>query len=120
MTELMEQVQREDRAWLAARLHERAHGNWLGPDECAICLSDLYSNPFVILTGTAQDRIGVLDFRAIVERARSLNARVTAYYSTARYAWDCTATTPERTVNLVGDGPLVAVLAGVLDDLEAA
>lgn len=38
--EVMERVAREEREWLVARLHFKAHGNWLGPDECPICLCD--------------------------------------------------------------------------------
>lgn len=110
-------VEREDRAWLVARLHNSAHGTWLGPDECPFCLA--YDSPHLNLTPWARDHLGAADALVIELRARSLNARVGALYSQRHHQWWTSASTPERTVKLKGSGPLAAVLAGVLDDLEA-
>lgn len=118
-SELMDRVVREDIAWRTARLHEAAHHNWLGPDECPACLAGaaMESSHYVRLTAMARDRIGYEDFLSIEARAAALNAQVGAIFS-SRHGWITTAETPERRIGLRGHGPLVAVLAGLLDDLE--
>lgn len=119
MTELMERVQREDREWREARLHEAAHHNWLGPDECPACHAGerMASSHYVRLTPMARDRIGYEDFLSIEARCAALNAQVGAIFS-SRHGWVTTAETLDKRIGLRGHGPLVAVLAGLLDDLE--
>ena len=33
-------IEREEREWLAARIHHSAHGTWLPEDECPTCQQD--------------------------------------------------------------------------------
>lgn len=118
MSEAMERVQREDGAWQAARIHEAAHGNWLGPDECLRCIDDLYESPFVRLTPEAKSRIGVADMRAIDARARRLNVGLGALYSFRGHQWITSADDGKTRIQLRAAGPLAAVLAGLMDDFE--
>jgi hypothetical protein len=118
MTDLMERVVREEREWAEARLHERLHGNWLGKDECPVCLSVYPESPYLRLTPMARARLGRDDFQTIAARAESMGTVVGAIWS-SRHGWVCTAETAGKRVQLRGHGPLAAVLAGILDDVEA-
>lgn len=96
-----------------------AHGYWT-TDECVVCHRiDAMDSPFVRLTPWCKDRIGLEDYRLIESRARAMNVVLGAIFST-RHGYVCTAERGERRVELRAHGPLAAVLAGVLDDLEAA
>jgi len=115
--ELMDRVQREDREWHEARLHHAAHNSW-SKDDCAVCLALYPESPYLRLTPMGRDRLGVEDFRAIAARAESLGAVVGAIWS-SRHGWVTTADTGAKRVQLRASGPLAAVLAGILDDVEA-
>ena len=118
MTEFMERVVREEREWAEARLHYRIHGTYDSRDECSVCQGIVYpDSPYLKLTPLARDRLGVSDYEQIAIRAESLNARVGAIFS-SRHGWIATAETLEKRLELRGRGPLVAVLTGLLDDLE--
>ena len=121
MNELMERVQREDREWREARLHEAVHHNWLGRDECPECIRGerMATSHYVRLTAMARDRLSYEDFLSIEARCAALNAQVGAIFS-SRHGWFTTAETLDKRVSLRAHGPLASVLAGVLDDLEAA
>lgn len=113
----MTEVAIDDRAWRLAHIHAAAHGSYAERHECPACIRDLQESPFTHFTHMAQDRITLADWFAIDDRARALNAQVGAIFS-SRHGWITTAETPERRIGLRGHGPLVAVLAGLLDDLE--
>lgn len=121
MTDLMERVERDEREWRTARLHEAVHHNWLGQDECPACLAGaaMENSPYLRLTPMARDRIGYEDFLALEARAAALNCRAGAVFS-ARHGWFATAESAGKRVTLRAPGPLAAVLAGLLDDFEAA
>lgn len=36
----LERAQREEREWAEAQLHRALHGNWMGSDDCPICIAD--------------------------------------------------------------------------------
>ena len=118
MTDLMERVQREDREWREARLHERLHGNWLAKDECPVCLAVYPESPYLRLTPMARERLGVEDFRSLAARAEGMATVVGAIWS-SRHGWVCTAEQAGKRVQLRASGPLAAVLTGILDDVEA-
>lgn len=118
MTELMERVQREDREWREARLHHALHGNWLAKDECAVCLAVYPESPYLRLTPWARDKVGPRDFEALALRAEALGYVLGALYSFRHHEWICTAEKDGKRVQLRASGPLPAILAGLLDDVE--
>lgn len=112
-------VAQDDRAWRLAHLHASAHGEYAERHECSVCIRELQESHYTHLTPMAQDRIKLADWFAIDDRAREMNAQVGAVFS-ARHGWWVTAEDVDHRVSLRAHGPLAAVLAGVLDDLEAA
>lgn len=72
------------------------------------------------LTSAARDRIGIADYLALQRRADELGVTVGALWHARDDSWVITVKNGSTRTRLRAYGPLAAVLAGALDDYEAA
>lgn len=72
-----------------------------------------------MLTPWARDKLATEDGRAVLARADAMGVDLGATYSSRHRRWAVSGASVRGVTRLNGRGPLAAVLAGLLDDVEA-